>query len=175
MVGARKKGAQMKGRIVVVASISVVAILLPIAALASSNPNARGSGSMSASPNRQEGFWRSRPVSTSATTYRALTGLQANICSIGEGAATVSVNGVGAPLALQAHLDLAPLLQPGSVTFSPTARGSIASFTFLVSTSPFEANDHHFFQVEWRSMTGQPTSIKSATLNLLYREGTHRC
>ena len=130
---------------------------------------------MSTSPNREAGYWRTGAVATTATTFRPLTGLQSTVCSTGEVAAMVSVNGVGSPMDLQVHMDGGPILQPGRVTFSPTPSGSMAMFTFLISTSAFEANDHHMVQVERRSTTGRQTSVRSATLNLLYREGTHQC
>jgi hypothetical protein len=127
----------MRRSLVVATGLCSMAILLSSIALASSNSNVRTSGSMSASPNRDSGSWRSTPVATAATSYRALGGLQSNICSTGEVTATVSVYGVGAPMGLRVRIDYGALLAPGSVVFSPTPSGTMASFTFLISTSAF--------------------------------------
>jgi hypothetical protein len=155
--------------------LCAMALIVSSVAVASSSSNIRTTGSMSASPGRAWSSWRSSPISTTATTYRSLGGLRAKICSTGEVAATVSVYGAGPPLGLQVRIDDGALLEPGAVRFSPTPSGSMASFTFLISTSAFEANDHHVLQVEWRSITGRQTWIRSATLNLIYQLGTHGC
>jgi len=40
---------------------------------------------------------------------------------------------------------------------------------------PFEANDHHTFDVEWRSPTGAKTTLERGTFNLQYERGTQSC
>ena len=165
----------MRRTFAVATCLFAMAILVLSGALASSGSNVRTSGSMSASPDRDSGSWRSTPVATTTSSYRSLGGLQSDICSTGEIIATVSIYGAGPPIGLQVRMDDGALLAPGPVAFSPAPSGSMASFTFIVSTSAFEANDHHFFQVEWSSLTGQRTWIRSATLNLIYQVGTHRC
>jgi hypothetical protein len=49
------------------------------------------------------------------------------------------------------------------------------AFTFVQNVGPFEANDHHVFDVEWRSPTRRTTTLERGTFNLQYQRGTHRC
>jgi len=49
------------------------------------------------------------------------------------------------------------------------------SFTFVNSVGPFEANDNHSFDVEWRSPTGAATTLERGTFNLRYQRGTQQC
>ena len=157
-------------------AVGTVVIAIGFSAIATAATTA-GSGSATSQSNRQYGTWRSAGVSTTySTNLRQLTGLGARICSRGEVSATLSVDGAGAPMQLQVRVDGGEAAAPGQVVFSPFGtRGTIASFTFLTSTQPFEANDHHVFEVDWRSATGQRTILYSATLNLLYQQGTKAC
>jgi len=43
------------------------------------------------------------------------------------------------------------------------------------SVAPFEANDNHSFDVEWRSPTGTATTLERGTFNLQYQRGTQQC
>jgi len=43
------------------------------------------------------------------------------------------------------------------------------------SVGPFEADDHHSFDVEWRSPTGAATTLERGTFNLQYEHGTQNC
>jgi hypothetical protein len=76
---------------------------------------------------------------------------------------------------LQVRQDDGAILAPGAVLFVPELTGYSTSFTFLARVQPFEANDHHYFQVEWRSPTGGRASILGATMNLIYQKGSHAC
>jgi hypothetical protein len=101
--------------------------------------------------------------------------LRANVCAIGEVSVTVSLSGVGAPMLVQVHQDDGPVIAPGVVTFAPEVSGYSASFTFLARVQPFEANDHHYFQVEWLSPTGGLTTLLATTMNLVYQQGSDAC
>jgi hypothetical protein len=48
-------------------------------------------------------------------------------------------------------------------------------FAFLNTVGPFEADDHHSFDVEWPSPTGAATTLERGTLNLQYEHGTQNC
>jgi hypothetical protein len=136
---------------------------------------AAGSGAQSAVVNRQLVTWRDAPVSTVSRSFLQLTGLSGRICDAGAFSASVSVYGAGAPMQLQVHIDGGALMAPGAVTFSPGPGSTIGTFTFVGNAQPFEANDHHLYEVEWRSLTGHPTTITSATMTLLFQRGTHTC
>jgi hypothetical protein len=82
---------------------------------------------------------------------------------------------IGAPAGFQIRVDGGPLMQPGAIRFVPAGALDSSSFTYLVSVGPFENNDHHVFDVEWRSPFGKTTTLQKATLNLQYQHGTHSC
>jgi hypothetical protein len=134
-----------------------------------------GSGSMSSSVNRQLGVWRSVPASTTSQSFHAVPSLRASVCAIGEVAVTVSLSGAGAPMLVQVRQDGGRVLAPGAVRFAPGVSGRSGAFTFLARTQPFEANDHHLFQVEWRSPTGATTTLLAETMNLTYQRGSQGC
>lgn len=58
---------------------------------------------------------------------------------------------------------------------SPPGADDSSSFTFVTSVTTFENNDHHSFEVEWRSPTGRATTLERATVNLMYQIGSHNC
>jgi hypothetical protein len=89
--------------------------------------------------------------------------------------ATLSVELNGSPAGFQIRVDNGGLMQPGAVRFVPAGPHDSFSFIWVVSVSPFEANDHHVFDVEWRSPTGRATKLERASLNLQYKRGTQRC
>lgn len=130
---------------------------------------------MSSALDRQAAVWRNLPASTTSKTFHEVPGLSHTICALGEVGVTVSLNGHGSPMGVQVRVDGGPVAKPGPVRFSPSGAVDATSFTFLQSVSPFEANDHHNFSVEWRSPTGGSTTLNSATLQLTYQRGTQAC
>jgi len=153
----------------------MIAAALLVGAGAAASQASLGSGSASANANRQHGVWRSVQASTDSRVFRAVPSLRARVCAIGEVSVTVSLSGAGAPMLVQVHQDDGPVIAPGAVTFAPEASGDSTSFTFLARVQPFEANDHHYFQVEWRSLTGGRATLLAATMNLVYQQGSHAC
>lgn len=148
---------------------AVFVVMVPVVVLAAT------SGTMSSQVNRQLGVWRNSPISTTSMSFRSVPGLGARICATGEVSVTVSLEGTGGPMGVLVLVDNGPTSAPGAVRFMPKGDADSASFTFFQNTSAFEANDHHFFDVEWRSPFGAKTTLLEATMNLVYQKGTHAC
>jgi hypothetical protein len=124
----------------------------------------------------QASKWTTTPVTTSSTKFTpipALSGL--NICALNQVTASLSVELSGDPAIFQVHVDNGPIMPPGKIKLVPAYTRDTLSFVFVTSVSPFENNDHHVFDVEWRSATGKPAVFKGGTFNLQYQMGTHRC
>ena len=103
----------------------------------------------------------------------ALSGL--TICALNQVTATLGVELHGAPAGFQVRVDGGELMRPGAVRFVPAGPHDSSAFGFLEAVGPFENNDHHSFDVEWRSPTRRTTTLERATLNLQYQRGTHSC
>ena len=134
------------------------------------------SGGFSSSLDLQTSKWTTTSATTSMATFKPITNLSGlNICALNQVTATLSVELNGAPAGFQIRIDGGPLISPGAVRFVPAGPHDSFSFTFVRSLSPFENNDHHTFDVEWRSPTGATTTLERATINLQYQGGTHSC
>lgn len=134
------------------------------------------SGGSSSSLDLQASRRTNTTATTSSTTFRpiaALSGL--NICALNQVTATLSVELLGAPAGFQIRVDGDGIMAPGAVRFVPAAPHDSFSFTFVRSVSSFENNDHHTFDVEWRSPTGAAIMLERGTFNLQYEHGTHSC
>ena len=103
----------------------------------------------------------------------ALSGL--NVCALNQVTATLSVELSGAPVRFKIVVDNGTTMPPGAVQFIPAGSHDSFSFGFVQSVSPLENNDHHTFQVDWRSPTGKQVTLERGTLNLQYEKGTHGC
>jgi hypothetical protein len=161
---------RMSRRLAVGAAVAASALLGGmVAAVAATS----GSGS---ALDQQAGMSTSTSATTTSTTFRPLPGLHGlNVCALHQVSATLSVVLHGAPAAFQVRVDGGPTMAPGAVRFAPVGKHDFSSFTFLRSVGPFEANDHHVFDVEWRSPTGAPATLDRGTLNLLFERGTQAC
>jgi hypothetical protein len=65
--------------------------------------------------------------------------------------------------------------QPGAIRLVPAGAHDSFSFSFVNSVGPFEADDHHSLDVEWRSPTGAATTLERGTFNLQYEHGVQSC
>lgn len=63
----------------------------------------------------------------------------------------------------------------GTVRFVSAGARDSFSFGFVQNVSPFEANDHHIFDVEWRSATAAATTLDRGSFDLQYERGTQSC
>ena len=152
----------------VILALVVVAAATPLAVLAAT-------GRFSSQLDQQRYKFRDTAVSTSSTAWRTVPGLDdIHICSDHEVSATLSVNLRGAPARFRVLVDQAGAMEPGSARFVPNGEESF-SYTFAGPTGPFEANDNHVVDVQWRSPTGQAVTLVLGGVNLLYEQGTLQC
>ena len=78
----------------------------------------------------------------------------------------------GAPVLFRVVVDGVPEapMRPGSARFVPDGSESF-SYSFVGRTAPFEADDTHRFNVQWRSPTGATVTLQHGVLNLLFQRG----
>ena len=156
-------------RVMIIGAALGFAIGVPLAAMAAS-------GGSSSSLDLQSSQWTTTAAQTSSSRFQSITALGGlNICATNQVTATLSVELSGAAAGFQIRVDGGALMQPGAVRFQPVVPHQSFSFTWVMNVSAFEANDHHVFDVEWRSPTVAPTKLERATLNLQYQRGTHQC
>ena len=124
----------------------------------------------------QSAAWTTTAVTTSGTEWRNVPGLALTRCSLRQVTAMVSVTVSGAPVLFRVVIDGVPEapMQPGSARFVPSANESF-TFTFVGRVAPFEADDTHKFNVQWRSGSGAPVTLHRGVLNLLFERGTQGC
>jgi hypothetical protein len=115
--------------------------------------------------------------STSSGTMTNVPGLAGlNVCALGQVTAVVSVEVDGArPVGVQVLVDGGPAAQPGAVRLVPAGAHDSGSFTFTQTVAPFEANDHHTFDLQWRSPNGGKIILERGSVVLLYQQGTQGC
>lgn len=157
-----------------------IRLLIPVVALAVAVgvPTAvlAASGGGSSALDLQASKFTTNTQTTSSTTFRAVGGLSGlTICALNQVTVTVSLELTGAPASVQVRQDGGGIINPGVVRFVPAGAHDSFSFTFLANVSTFEGNDHHVFDVEWRSPTGRSTTLERGTLNAQYQQGTQGC
>ena len=154
----------VRKKLVALAIAGVVALVVPVLVLAIT-------GRLASRLDRQVAKYRTTAVMTSSTQWHTVRGLSATICSKNEVSATVGVRVRGGPVAVRVLQDGGPVMKPGPARFVPRGSESF-SFTFVNPTGTFEANDHHSFEVQWRSPRGVPVRLRRGDLNLLFERGT---
>jgi hypothetical protein len=157
-------------RVLFFAGCAVLAVTVPLLALGAG-------GRLSSGLDVQAASWTTSDVSTSSTRWHDIGALsRLSICSLGQVSATLSVTLRGAPVRFRVIIDGAPErpMRPGAAQFAPAGQESF-SYTFVKGTAPFEDNDTHVFDVQWRSPTGSRVTLTSGDLNLLYQQGIHNC
>ena len=151
----------------IVAAAGVLAI--PAAVLAAS-------GGTSSSLDLQASKFTTSTATTSSKTFHTIPGLSGlTICALHQVTATLSVELNGAPASFQVRVDGGGTMQPGAIRFVPAGPHDSFAFTFVNPVGPFEANDNHGFDVEWRSPSGAATTLERGTFNLQYERGTQSC
>lgn len=134
------------------------------------------SGGASSSLDLQASKFTTSTATTSSKTFHPVPGLSGlNICALDQVTATLSVELNGAPAGFQVRVDGGGTMPPGAIRFVPAGAHDSFSFTFVNKVGPFEADDHHSFDVEWRSPTGAATTLERGTFNLQYQRGTQNC
>ena len=156
-------------KILIVIVAAAVVLGVPAVVLAAS-------GGANSSLDLQRSRFTTTTATTSSRTFQPVPGLSGlNICALNQVTATLSVELNGAPAGFQIRIDGGGTMQPGAVRLVPAGPHDSFSFTFVNSVGPFEADDHHSFDVEWRSPTGAATTLERGTVNLQYEHGTQNC
>jgi hypothetical protein len=156
-------------KLLVFAGVAVVAATVPLVVLAASD-------SFGGNLERQTARWTSNDATTSSTEWRGVPGLALTRCMVNQVTALVSVTVEGAEVRFRVIQDGVPEnpFKPTSVRFVPNGVESF-SFAFVGNTAPFEADDTHRINVQWRSPTGAPVTIHQRVLTLLYERGNQGC
>ena len=134
------------------------------------------SGIFGGSVDRQSSRWRTTATTISGTAWHRVPKLALVRCTVNQVTASVSVTVRGAPVQFRVVIDAvpeAPML-PGPARFVPDGTESF-SYDFVRRTAPFEADDSHAVNVQWRSPTGAPVTLKRGLLNLIYARGSQGC
>jgi hypothetical protein len=160
----------MRRRFIVIPALAAaVAVAVPATVLAAS-------GSASSSLDLQAAKFTTTTATTSSKVFHRIPGLSGlTICALHQVSATLSAEINGAPASFQIRVDGGGTMSPGAVRFVPAGAHDSSSFTFVNSVGPFEANDNHSFDVEWRSPTGAATTLERGTFVLQYERGTQSC
>jgi hypothetical protein len=162
-------------KVLIVGLVLAFVAAVPTAVLAASG-RVRSSGGFSSSLDLQASKWTTASATTSSTAFAPIPGLSGlNICALNQVTAALSVELSGAPASFQIHVDGGPIMPPGRIRFVPAGPHDSFSFDFIMGVSSFENNDHHVFDVEWRSPTEKPAVFERGTFNLQYQKGTHSC
>jgi hypothetical protein len=159
----------MKRKVFAAVGVAALAVAVPFAVFAATG---REDGDL----DRQTAKWRTTDVTTSSTEWRNVPGLSRTRCTRNQVTAMVSVTVEGGPVRFRVIPDGIPEapFKPTSARFVPSDVESF-TFTFVGNTLPFEADDTHSFNVQWRSPTGVPVTLVNGVLNLLYEQGTRGC
>jgi hypothetical protein len=155
-----------------------VLVLLGVAAVVAAVPLAvvAETGSFGGALDRQKAKWTSSAATTSSMSWRNVPGLVLTRCTVNQVTATISVTVEGGPVRFRVIVDDVPEapMQPGSARFVPNGVESF-SYTFVGNTAPFEADDTHRFNVQWRSPSGVRVTMRRGALNLLFQRGMQGC
>ena len=156
-------------RSLVVLAVLALLVAAPVAVLAANDR-------LGSELDRQSARWTTDMRTTSSTEWRNVRGLALTRCTLRQVTAMVSVSVEGGPVLFRVVIDGVPEapMRPGPARFVPSGVESF-SFTFVGRTAPFEADDTHVFNVQWRSETGTPVTLRRGVLNLLFQRGTQGC
>lgn len=168
-----------------VRKLAFFAVILAISVTGAFVVNAaiRESGEKNYRITRQAYQWRTRPVSTSSTTFTPLpfTGAGSGqgvpvpqpltIAARGGMSATVSGDFSGAPVEIRVR-DGRRLFHPGRTHFDPTTGTTSFSFTFVTPGSKYARC--HALRVGWRSPSGQSVTMNRGDFVVTYRDDNTR-
>jgi hypothetical protein len=141
--------------------------LMALPTMLSAHPGIRGSGL-----DRQTFKYREREATTSSKAWSNVPGLGVfQVCAVNEVSAQVNLVLRDGPVAIRLRIDGTEVLaHPGAVSFRP-GPGRVFSFGFAEHVAPFEANDLHQIEVQWRSLTGSQVTMKRGMVNLVFEQG----
>jgi hypothetical protein len=124
----------------------------------------------------QRAKWTTTRATTSSTKWRNVPGLGITRCTLHQVTAMLAVTVRGGPVRFRVIIDGVPEapMKPSFARFVPSGAESF-SYTFVGRTAPFEADDSHRFNVQWRSPTGARITMRQGVLNLLFQRGRQGC
>jgi hypothetical protein len=156
-------------RSLVVLAVLVLLVAAPVAVLAA---NAH----LGSELDRQSARWSTDRRTTSSTQWHNVRGLALTRCTLRQVTAMVSVTVEGGPVRFRVVVDGVPEapMRPAAARFVPSGVETFSA-TFVGRTAPFEADDTHVFNVQWRSDTGARVTLRRGVLNLLFQRGTQGC
>ena len=157
-------------KILLVAGIAAVAAAVPLTVAAAT-------GMFGSSLDHQRAKWTRTNVSTSSTTWTDVPGLSVTRCAVNQVTAMLNVTLEGGPVRFRVVIDSVPEapMIPHSARFDPQGGVESFSFSFVRAVHQFEADDTHRFDVQWRSASGVPVTLREGMLNVLYQDGTQGC
>jgi hypothetical protein len=156
-------------KVLFIAGIAAVAAAVPLTVAAAT-------GAFGGSLDHQRAVWTTNERTTSSMNWRNVPGLSITRCAVDQVTAMVNVTLDGGPARFRVVIDgvpEAPMI-PDSARFDPQDVESFG-FAFIRGVHPFEADDTHRFDVQWRSVTGAPVTLRQGMLNILFEDGTQGC
>jgi hypothetical protein len=156
-------------KVLLVAGIAAVAAAIPLTVAAAT-------GAFGGSLDHQRAAWTTNERTTSSTDWTNIPALSITRCAVDQVTAMLNVTLQGGPARFRVVIDdvpEAPMI-PDSARFDPQGVESFG-FAFVRSVHPFEADDTHRFDVQWRSAAGAPVTLRQGMLNILFEDGTQGC
>lgn len=156
-------------KVVLSASILAAVVLIAVPMVLLAHPGTGGSAL-----DRQVFKYRESDAATTSTAWSNVPGVRRfQICAVNEVSVHVNLVLGGAPAAFRIRIDGTDeiIAHPGPVRFRP-GRGRVFSFSFAEHVAPFEANDLHLVEVQWRSPTGDRVTLNRGMVNLLFERGS---
>jgi hypothetical protein len=156
-------------RLLLLLGVSLLIVAAPITVFAA-NQNFNGAAE------RQSAKWKTSSASISGTRWRDVPGLGITKCTLHEVSETATLTVSGGPVKFRAVIDGVPEapMKPGIVRFVPSGKESV-TYAFVANTAPFEADDDHRFDLQWKSPTGASITLHAGAVNLVFQRGTQGC
>ena len=156
-------------RLFLLLGVSLLIVAAPVAVIAA-NQNINGAAE------RQSAKWTTNGGTTSGTAWRNVPGLGVTKCTLNLVSETATLTVSGGPVRFRVVTDGVPEapMKPGVVRFVPSGTESV-TYTFVANTAPFEADDDHRFDLQWKSPTGASITLHAGAVNLVFQRGTQGC
>ena len=155
-------------RLFLLFGVLLLIVVTPVAVIAA-NQNFNGAAE------RQSAKWTNGGT-ISTTAWKDVPGLGMTKCTLHEVSETATLTVSGGPVKFRAVIDGVPEapMKPGIVRFVPSGKESV-TYTFVANTAPFEADDDHRFDLQWKSPTGATITLHAGAVNLVFQRGTQGC
>jgi hypothetical protein len=120
--------------------------------------------------------WMTTSLRTSNTSFRIIPQLSnIRVCSTGPIAVTLSVELRRVSASFRIGVNENVSMKPARVRFVPSGLHASSSFTFIGNVPASSDPRAYVLDVEWRSPTGQPSSVERANVSVQYTGPTGRC